>query len=83
MRAIVHEALPNQRMMLEQRCRAIPDEEVNRRVRKSATKILEQCRRQYDVPEASQLNEQNLPWVCNAGRLHSGSRHSFAYCTNA
>jgi len=83
MRAIIDDALADQRMMLEEWCGAVTDEEVHGRVRKRAAKILEKCRRQYDVAKASQLNDQDLTRVRNAGRLHSCSRHSFAYCTKA
>lgn len=83
MRAIIDDPLADQRMMVEEWCGAIADEEVNGRVRKCAVKILEECRRQYHVAKASQLHDQDLTRVRNAGRLHSGSRHSFAYCTKA
>ena len=70
-------------MMVEEWRGAITDEEVHGRVRKCAVKILEECRRQYDVAKASQLNDQDLTRMHNAGWLHSCSRHSFAYCTKA
>ena len=83
MLAIVDEPVTNERMVLEERCRAIAHEEIDWRVGKCASEIFEQRRGQHDVAEASQLDEENLTRMQDAGRLHSGSRHSFAYCTNA
>lgn len=83
MLAIVDEPVPDERMVLEERCRAIAHEEVDRRVGKCAAEIFEQRRGQHDVAEAPQLDEEDLTRMQDAGRLHSGSRHSFAYWTNA
>lgn len=83
MLTVVDEAVTNEWMVLEERCRAIAHEEVDWRMGKCAAEILEQRRGQHDVTEASQLDEENLTRMQDAGRLHSDSRHSFAYCTNA
>jgi hypothetical protein len=81
--AIVHEPLANEWVVLQERGRAIPNQKVDGRLGKGAAKILEQCRRQHHVTQASQLNEEHLTRSRDARRLHSGSRHSFAYCTKA
>ena len=83
MLAIIDEPLANERVMLEERGGAVADEKIHRRVRKRAPQILEQRGREYDIAEASQLHEQDLARMRDARRLHSGSRHSFAYCTKA
>ena len=83
MLAIVDEPLTNERVVLEEWCRAIAHEEIGWRVGKCASEIFQQRRRQHDVAEASQLHEENLTRMQDAGRIHSGSRHSFAYWTNA
>lgn len=83
MLAIIHEPLANERMMLEEGGGAIADEKIHRRVRKRAPQILEERGREHDVAEAPQLHEQNLTRMRDARRLHSGSRHNFAYCTKA
>ena len=83
MRSVIHEPLANERVMLEKRRGPVANEEVHPGVRKRAPKILEQRGRQHDVAESPQLNEEDLTRMGDAGRLHSGSRHSFAYCTNA
>ena len=45
--------------------------------------IVEQCGRERDITQSAQLYHENLTRMPDAGRLHSGLRHSFAYCTNA
>ena len=83
MPSIVDDSLADELVMVEQRRGAIPDEEVDRRVRERAPQILEQRGRQHDVAEASQLDYEDLTRMRDAGRLHSGLRHSLAYCTKA
>jgi hypothetical protein len=68
--------------MLEQRRRAIANENIDGRRGERAPEVVEQRRRQHDVAESAQLHEKHLARWRDAGR-HSGSRHSFAYCTNA
>jgi hypothetical protein len=66
--------------MLQQRCSAIPDEKIHRRPWKGAAQIIEQGRRQHDVPEPPKLRDEDATRVRDAGRFHSGLRgHSFAY----
>jgi hypothetical protein len=81
--AIVDEPFANQRMVLEQWCRPIADEEVYRRVGKRTSKVLEQRGRQDNVTKSPELNDKHLTRVRDARELHSGSRHSFAYWTKA
>jgi hypothetical protein len=83
MLAIVNQAGTDERMVLEKRGRAIADEKVDRRVRKGTPKVVEQRRREHDVAEPPQLHDEDLTRMRDAGRLHSGWRHSFAYCTKA
>jgi len=83
MLAIVNEARPDERMVLEKRSRAIADEKVDLRVRKGTSKVLEQRGREHDVAEPPQLHDEDLTRMRDTRRRHSGSRHSFAYCTNA
>jgi len=83
MLTIIDEPLVDQRMMLEQRSGAIPDEKVHGRVRECTAQIVQQRGRQYDIAETSKLCNENAARMRDARRLHSGSRHSFAYCVKA
>jgi hypothetical protein len=82
MLAVVDETLANLWVMLEQRRRAIANEKIDGRPGHRAPEVTEQRRCQHDVAQSAQLHEKHLARLRNAGR-HSGSRHSFAYCTNA
>jgi hypothetical protein len=82
-RAIIDEPLVDERVMVEQRSGAIPHEKVHGRVRECAAQIVQQRRRQHDVAETSKLCDENAARMRDARRLHSDSRHSFAYCVKA
>jgi hypothetical protein len=70
-------------MMIEERRGAISDEEIDWRIGKCAAQVVQQRRGQHDVPETPKLRDENATWMRDAGRLHSGSRHSLAYCVKA
>ena len=74
--------------MLEQGRRTIADEKIHHRVGEGASKIRKQRRREHDVPQATELRDENAAGSRDARRFHSAGapwagRHSFAYCMKA
>lgn len=83
MGAIIDESLVDQRVMIEKRGRAVSDEEIDRRIGKRTAQIVQQRGREHDVAQTPKLRDEDATWMRDAGRLHSGSRHSLAYCVKA
>jgi hypothetical protein len=83
MLTIIDESLVDQRVMVEQRSGAIPNEKVRGRVWECTAQIVQQRGRQHHVAETSKLCDENAARMRDARRLHSGSRHTFAYCVKA
>jgi hypothetical protein len=52
---IIDEALVDERVMIQQRRRAISNEEIHWRPRERSAQIVEQRRRQYDIAEPPKL----------------------------